>query len=79
MFCLYIKNHNLLFLPHRVIGSNAKAGAQTTIYCALEESITKHSGRFFDNCRLAEEETDLVRDKGVAKKLWDISCQATGL
>ncbi|XP_072028111.1 retinol dehydrogenase 12-like [Amphiura filiformis] len=61
-----------------LVGSNSTAGAQTTIYCALEKSITHLSGRYFDNCRVAKE-SELARDDGLAKKLWDVSCRATGL
>ena len=60
------------------MGSDERAGAQTSIYCALEESITNLSGSYFDNCRLAKE-NPLGRDEGLAKKLWDVSLQATGL
>ncbi|XP_072021358.1 retinol dehydrogenase 11-like [Amphiura filiformis] len=67
-----------LIIRYWLVGSNERAGAQTTIYCALEESITHISGRYFDNCRVAKE-SELARDDGLAKKLWDVSCQATGL
>ncbi|XP_072028110.1 retinol dehydrogenase 11-like [Amphiura filiformis] len=61
-----------------LMGSDERAGAQTSIYCALEESITHLSGRYFDNCRVAKG-SKLACDDGLAKKLWDVSCQATGL
>ncbi|XP_072028493.1 retinol dehydrogenase 11-like [Amphiura filiformis] len=61
-----------------LVGSNEEAGAQTTVYCAIEESIKNLSGRYFDNCQLARE-TKLARDPALAKKLWEVSCQATGL
>ncbi|XP_072050353.1 retinol dehydrogenase 12-like [Amphiura filiformis] len=61
-----------------LIGINEEAGAQTTIYCALEESLTELSGGYFDNCRLTQE-TEVARDAGLAKKLWEVSCQATGI
>ena len=54
-------------------------GAQTSIYCAVEDSITKYSGRYFNNCHLSTKDSDLARDDGLAKKLWDISCDATGV
>ncbi|XP_072051369.1 retinol dehydrogenase 12-like [Amphiura filiformis] len=60
------------------IGMDEEAGAQTTIYCALEESLTELSGGYFDNCRLTKE-TEVACDAGLAKKLWEVSCQATGL
>ncbi|XP_072051370.1 retinol dehydrogenase 12-like [Amphiura filiformis] len=61
-----------------LIGIDEEAGAQTTIYCALEESLTELSGGYFDNCRLTQE-TEVARDAGLATKLWEVSCQATGL
>ncbi|XP_072027799.1 uncharacterized protein [Amphiura filiformis] len=66
----------LLSLFNWLIASDERAGAQTTIYCALEESITHFSGRYFDNCRVSKE-SKLACDDGLAKKLWDVSCQAT--
>ncbi|XP_072051092.1 retinol dehydrogenase 12-like [Amphiura filiformis] len=62
-----------------IIGIDEEAGAQTTLYCALEESLPKLSGGLFDNCRLTKEITKVVRDAGMAKKLWEVSCQATGI
>ena len=62
------------------MGIDKRAGAQNTIYCALEEFITQPSGRYFDNCRLATfKESALARDEGLANKLWDVSLQATGI
>ena len=55
-----------------------KDGAQTTIYCAVDESITHLSGGYFANCSLAKE-SKLAKDEQVAKQLWDVSCEATGI
>ncbi|XP_072021361.1 retinol dehydrogenase 11-like [Amphiura filiformis] len=77
----FVKQGDIYFTPkrrRRLMGSDERAGAQTTIYCALEESITHLLGRYFDNCRVAKE-SKLAHDNGLAKKLWDVSCQATGL
>ncbi|XP_072044652.1 retinol dehydrogenase 11-like [Amphiura filiformis] len=54
-----------------------EAGAQTTIYCAVEEGITHFSGRYFDNCDLATA-SELAKDDTLCRKLWEISCQAVG-
>ncbi|XP_071506856.1 retinol dehydrogenase 11-like [Diadema antillarum] len=55
-----------------------KDGAQTTIYCAIDESVTQHSGGYFANCQLAKE-SKLAKDMALAKQLWDVSCEATGI
>ena len=68
----------LPLFPYSLMGSDEKAGAQTSIYCALDDSITHLSGSYFDNCCVGKE-TEVSRDLGLAKKLWEVSCQATGL
>ncbi|XP_072051371.1 retinol dehydrogenase 12-like [Amphiura filiformis] len=61
-----------------LVGIDEEAGAQTTLYCALEESLTKLTGGYFDDCCLTKE-TEVTRDAGLAKKLWEVSCEATGM
>ncbi|XP_071478738.1 retinol dehydrogenase 11-like, partial [Diadema antillarum] len=55
-----------------------KDGAQTTIYCAIDESVTQHSGGYFANCQLGKE-SKLAKDMTLSKQLWDVSCEATGI
>jgi len=54
------------------------SGAQTTIYCAVEESIADHSGRYYSDCRekRPKPQAENMED---AKRLWEISEQLTGL
>nr|XP_033778210.1 dehydrogenase/reductase SDR family member 13 [Geotrypetes seraphini] len=47
-------------------------GAQTSIYCAVQEGIEQHSGRYFADCRV-QEVWQKGRDDVVAKKLWEVS------
>ncbi|XP_054752915.1 retinol dehydrogenase 12-like [Lytechinus pictus] len=68
-----------LFLPILTFCMlSEKDGAQTTIYCAIDESITHLSGGYFSNCRKAKE-SKLAKDDKLAKQLWDVSCEATGI
>lgn len=53
-------------------------GAQTSIYCAVEEGIEKYSGRYFNNCQV-EQVKPHARDDAVAKKLWEVSEDLLGL
>ena len=54
-----------------------ESGAQTTLHCALDESIPSLSGSYFENCRVSKG-TPISNDMAVAKKLWEVSCEATG-
>jgi len=53
-------------------------GAQTTIYCALEESLAKESGKYYSDCRekLAEPQGRSLED---AKRLWKMSEELVGM
>ncbi|XP_067314200.1 dehydrogenase/reductase (SDR family) member 13 like 1 isoform X2 [Pseudorasbora parva] len=54
------------------------SGAQTTLYCALQEGIEPLSGRYFSDCQLVQVKPE-ARDDGVAKKLWDVSEKLCGM
>ncbi|XP_003469759.1 dehydrogenase/reductase SDR family member 13 [Cavia porcellus] len=55
-----------------------KGGAQTPLYCALQESIEPFSGRYFANCHV-EEVPPAARDDRVAHRLWEASMKLAGL
>ena len=55
-----------------LFSKTATQGAQTTIYCAVDESIASESGRYYVDCK----ETSLksiANDKETARKLWELS------
>lgn len=51
---------------------DAERGAQTTLYCALQEGIEPLSGRYFSSCAL-QEVSAKGRDDALARKLWEVS------
>ncbi|XP_059829281.1 dehydrogenase/reductase SDR family member 13-like [Hypanus sabinus] len=53
-------------------------GAQTTIYCAVQEGIEKFSGRCFADCKV-HKVFPHARDDAVARKLWEVSERMAGL
>ena len=53
-------------------------GAQTSIYCAVEEGIEKYSGLYFSDCAVKESSKGSC-DEGVAKKLWERSENMTSV
>ncbi|XP_063811973.1 dehydrogenase/reductase SDR family member 13 [Pseudophryne corroboree] len=55
-----------------------KDGAQTSIYCAVQEGIEMYSGRYFANCQVQQLQPH-ARDDAVAKKLWEVSEDLLGL
>ncbi|KAG9265175.1 dehydrogenase/reductase SDR family member 13-like, partial [Astyanax mexicanus] len=57
---------------------DAEAGAQTTLYCAVQEGIEGLSGRYFSDCSVKEVQPK-ARDDAVAKKLWELSEKLCGL
>lgn len=63
----------LLMLPfNKLFFLDPEAGAQTTLYCALQEGLEPLSGRYFSSCALQEVST-AARDDALAKKLWEVS------
>lgn len=55
-----------------------KDGAQTSIYCAVDQSLEKVSGKYFSDCK-EKVAQPLARDEKLAKDLWDLSEKAVGL
>lgn len=47
-------------------------GAQTTIYCAVDEKTGNETGLYYENCKSSKPSKD-ARDPELAKKLWDLS------
>ena len=52
----------------------SEEGAQTTIHCAVQEGIERHSGKYFADCHLANPHPK-SQDDVAAKKLWELSEQ----
>lgn len=55
-----------------------RGGAQTPLYCALQEGIEPLSGRYFANCHV-EEVPPAARDDRAARRLWEASKRLAGL
>ena len=60
-----------------MIGLDCWTGAQTTLYCALEESLETVSGRYYDNCREVPLSGTYAGDDNLARELWDVSIRMT--
>eukprot|EP00731_Ephydatia_muelleri_P018554 Em0011g594a len=53
-------------------------GAQTTIFCALDESLEGVSGKYFVDCKVAASSKASL-DDDMAERLWEISTRMVGL
>lgn len=69
----------VLFAPIiYLIGKTPLQGAQTTIYCAVDESLANVTGKYFSDCAI-KEESKAAQDDEAAKKLWEVSEKLVGL
>ena len=60
----------------KLYGLTPIQGAQTSIYCVVEEWLDKHSGGYFRNCGVVSASVNACND-GHAKKLRELSEQMT--
>jgi len=67
---------NFVFL--RAMCKTTEQGAQTTIYCAVQEGIENVSGLYFSDCAVTKSSVK-SNDEGIAKKLWEVSEEMTGV
>ncbi|XP_063044883.1 retinol dehydrogenase 12-like [Engraulis encrasicolus] len=61
-----------------LIFKSTNQGAQTTIYCAVEESIANTSGLYYSDCAPKQPAPQACDDEA-AKRLWDLSSSMVGL
>ena len=62
----------------RPFQSSPEAGARTSVYLATSPEVAEVSGRYFEDCALAESSA-LAHDPAQAKRLWQLSTQLSGL
>ena len=55
-----------------------EAGAYTSVFCAMDDSLRGRSGEYFSNSEVVET-NGFADDAESAKKLWDLSCELVGL
>ncbi|XP_050983975.1 retinol dehydrogenase 12-like [Labeo rohita] len=68
----------LKFIIGTFLVTDAVSGAQTTLYCALQENIEHLSGKYFSDSQVMQVKPE-ARDDGIAKKLWDVSEKLCGI
>ncbi|XP_068579050.1 retinol dehydrogenase 11-like [Cebidichthys violaceus] len=68
----------VVYTPLMFFIKSPTEGAQTTIYCAVEESLQNESGLYYSDCALKTAAPQGLDDEA-AKKLWDLSASMVGL
>ncbi|KYQ58958.1 Retinol dehydrogenase 11 [Trachymyrmex zeteki] len=53
---------------------NAEEGAQTTIYCSVDEEVANETGLYYSNCGIATPYR-MANKHQYPEKLWDVSCR----
>ncbi|XP_046443813.1 retinol dehydrogenase 12-like [Daphnia pulex] len=67
-----------LHFVSRYVFKTPEMGAQTSIYCATEESLTELSGHYFSDCA-KKKPAKQANDKKAAERLWKMSEELVGL
>ncbi|XP_077084683.1 retinol dehydrogenase 11 [Siphateles boraxobius] len=68
----------LMFLPFIFFVKTPWQGSQTTIFCAVDESLQNTSGLYYSDCA-PKEAAPQGRDDAAARRLWDLSTSMVGL
>ncbi|XP_057703386.1 retinol dehydrogenase 12 isoform X1 [Corythoichthys intestinalis] len=69
---------NPLLLPFLLMIKNPQEGAQTSIFCAVDESLANSSGLYYSDCAL-KTPAPAAMDDNTAKRLWALSSSMVGL
>ncbi|XP_018603185.1 retinol dehydrogenase 13 [Scleropages formosus] len=69
---------NIISLPFIVFMKTPWEGAQTTIHCAVEESLANDSGLYYSDCA-PKKPAPQAQDDQAAKRLWELSSSMVGL
>ncbi|XP_065809141.1 retinol dehydrogenase 13 [Labrus bergylta] len=67
-----------IIMPFLMMIKSPWEGAQTTIYCAVDESVANDSGLYYSDCA-PKTAAPQALDDAAAKKLWDLSASMVGL
>ncbi|XP_061940030.1 retinol dehydrogenase 12 isoform X2 [Apis cerana] len=74
----YFRGARLISSLINPLMKTSEQGAQTTIYCAVDENAGKESGLYYDNCRVVNPSMKAC-DPELANQLWKYSCELLGL
>ena len=61
----------LILIVFNFFSKTAESGAQTSLYCALEESLENNTGKYYEDCKEVSSKEGSNMEN--AKKLWDVT------
>ncbi|XP_071563304.1 retinol dehydrogenase 12-like [Temnothorax nylanderi] len=64
---------NFCFILERWFFKNVEQGAQTTIYCSVDEKAANESGLYYSDCGVATTHRK-ANNRQYPEKLWNVSC-----
>ena len=67
----------VLWLIGGVLAKSPDQGAQTTIFCSIDESVSGHSGRYYSEMAETSLINSQAKDENLAEKLWIYSEKVT--
>ncbi|KAL7633544.1 UNVERIFIED_CONTAM: hypothetical protein RMT77_016077 [Armadillidium vulgare] len=62
----------------RIFFKTVRKGAQTTIYCAVDESLSQETGQYYSDCKRKEPHNNASNEYD-AEKLWEISAKIVSM
>ncbi|XP_061193157.1 retinol dehydrogenase 12-like [Saccostrea echinata] len=74
----YIPGYSFLWPLLTLTCKTPREGAQTNIYCAVDESLNNVTGKYFSDCAV-KGESKAAQDDEAARRLWEVSAQMVGL
>ncbi|KAL0099476.1 hypothetical protein PUN28_020182 [Cardiocondyla obscurior] len=66
--------HTSYAILSQLCGKNLVQGAQTIIYCAIDEGISNETGLYYSNCNISNTYRK-ANNREYAKRLWNMSCR----
>lgn len=62
----------LIFPIWWVVSKSCKEGAQTTIYCSVDDGVKQYNGCYFSDCK-PKKPSEQARNREYALRLWELS------
>ncbi len=59
------------------LGLSPEEGSQTSIFCAVDESVSTSTGKYYDNCR-EKRPNKLALDSDLARRVFDLTLKSLG-